>query len=150
MGDLASHGDKGDKIEVLRLLLDAGAKTEIREVSGGTALSFACGKNHEASIKLLLDYWADPNIATNAGAMPLTIAARHGSVGVMRLLIERQADINAVDPSCEGMTALHIACTMEYVECVEVLLHSGGCDTTMRDQNGKQAAWKQLLGRRKA
>jgi len=84
----------------------------------------------------------DPIDKIEGSVSMLTSAASHGSADVMQILLNSGASIDHV---CEekGLTALHWACALGQVDCVEVLVRAG-CDTeienTVNGDTARQAA----------
>ena len=64
--------EKG-RIDVVRLLLDAGADVDQREGSDWTALFSAASEGHLEVVELLLDAGADFNVKDGSGETPLAI-----------------------------------------------------------------------------
>ena len=69
-----------DWLEVLRLLLDAGADVHQRGLNDYTALHFAACRNDAAAVRILLAHGADPSARTRIDeyATPLEEAERFG------------------------------------------------------------------------
>ena len=55
-------------------------------------------------------------------------------MSLVRLLLERGVPVDVADVL--GATAFHSACFAGHTECVAVLVEAGGCDTTLRSENG--------------
>src|SRR5262249_17449499 len=94
--------------EVLRLLLDRGAKADATDDDGRTPLMFA---NSAAKVKLLVACGAVVNAADKWGETALMKAATAGDVEVVQALLDGGADVNARDPT--GATALLHALAQE-------------------------------------
>ena len=142
----------GDEARV-EWLLKRGARLELADSDGYTALAWAStigytevvelllGKGALASgashpplygasrnahldiVRMLLEHGADPNRATTGGATPLSAAAEHGRVEVVRLLLQKGA---IADAAClDGTTPLYMAAQEGHKEVVELLLARG-------------------------
>jgi hypothetical protein len=94
----------GGDLEILKLLIGAGADIEMRNGNGDTPLLFAAGYAREAAL-ILLDSGANINVKNNENDTPLLLAARAcGSAGNnpdkelewLKLLVERGADKSAI------------------------------------------------------
>jgi uncharacterized protein len=85
--------DRGH-LDVVRVLLDAGAKVNGANPNGLTPLQFAMIRRNEALALLLLERGADPN-DPGPGFPPLHVAAYVGQPAVAKALIARGADVNA-------------------------------------------------------
>ena len=91
---------KGGFVEVVRSLLDAGARVDAVDQFGYTALMYAAGEgsegsDHERVISLLLEAGASINHHTNDGYTALLWAAAFGRVEATGLLLKSGADIEA-------------------------------------------------------
>jgi uncharacterized protein len=97
-----------DDLEMMRLLLAAGADPKLVTDSKATAVMAASGLNRSIgesptteaqaleAVKFLFDLGADAKGATNIGENALFGAAYHGWNTLLELLIEKGADVNAV------------------------------------------------------
>lgn len=119
-GDTLLHlcSRKGD-LESLEWIVQQGAKLEIRNTRGETAL-------HQAGSIECVDFLLKAGLhiedTTLAGYRPLHYAASK-SGPILKHLLDRGAMINATTP--EGLSALHIACLEKNEENLMTLLDSG-------------------------
>ncbi|MFD9424852.1 MULTISPECIES: ankyrin repeat domain-containing protein [unclassified Streptomyces] len=91
-GDLPLCGAAcGGHTEVVGALLSAGARPDLPEQFGFTALRWAVGLGHAPTAELLLAHGADPHLPGPEGEPPLVLAARRGSVRTVRALLEHGA-----------------------------------------------------------
>ena len=67
-------------------LLDAGAKTDIQNNEGWTALSHAAWQGHADAVRLLLLRGADPRLPNNDGQTPRILAMSRGYTDIMQIL----------------------------------------------------------------
>ena len=99
------------RLQLIELLLDAGASIEARDSEGQTPLHTAVEASRSATVvEALLDSGADINATDDAGRTPLHIAVDiplSWVEGVVELLLDRGADIGAVDD--EGQTPCQLA-----------------------------------------
>ena len=84
-----------ESLDILEMLLAAGADPNIRGGSRGTALQKACAddKNDEA-VKMLLENGARTDVYGGYYGSPLIAACRRGSVRMVESLIRAGADLN--------------------------------------------------------
>ncbi|XP_013406236.1 tankyrase-1 [Lingula anatina] len=80
--------------DMVKLLLDSGAKVNPENAWGSTPLHEAALHGHEDVVKLLLEHGADPNITDKYGWAPLHGAAYGGHEDTVKLLLEHGADPN--------------------------------------------------------
>jgi len=83
-------------VDIVRLLVAAGADTRAVDAMKMTTLLGATAGNDTQTIRLLVEADADVNAADFAGFTPLINAATHGNLEAVRTLIARGADVNAV------------------------------------------------------
>jgi ankyrin repeat protein len=105
-------GSTGD-LNIARLLLEAGASTELRlNKRGWAALMFfagapACGGANIPVVELLLDYGAEVNAVDDIGMTPLISAAYTGNAAMVDTLLARGANVDVKDT--DGDSALVLA-----------------------------------------
>ncbi|MFE2293578.1 ankyrin repeat domain-containing protein [Streptomyces sp. NPDC059452] len=88
-GDLPLCGAAcGGHTEVVEALLMAGARPDLREEFGFTALRWAVGLGHASTVKVLLAGGADPLLPGPRGEAMLVLAAERGSLRTVRALLE--------------------------------------------------------------
>ncbi|MFD5988725.1 ankyrin repeat domain-containing protein [Streptomyces cyaneofuscatus] len=91
-GDLPLCGAAcGGHTEVVEALLSAGARPDLREEFGFTALRWAVGLGHAATVEALLAGGADPLLPGPQGEPMLVLAAQRGSLRTVRALLEYRA-----------------------------------------------------------
>lgn len=125
----------GDAVMV-KALLEAKAKTELRTDDGRTALMFAAGWGDASKVQALLDAGANPNARAGDGWTALMFAAARGEVESVRALAGAGADVNASNKWRQ--TALIAAARSNSLEKLAALLDSGAV-AGAADQNGETA-----------
>lgn len=106
--------------EIVRLLLDAGARVDIKTRSGITPLYGAVSEAREEVIRLLIARGADVGATTADGATALHIAT---TGAVARLLVAGGAKVRAANKF--NFTPLHVAAHYGHIEVAEYLLTVG-------------------------
>ena len=80
------------KLEIVKLLLDAGGLMLIsQDNDGNTPLYWAAYNGHLEIVKLLLDNHADANLQNNDGKAPLDAAKEKGQSAIIELLRQQLA-----------------------------------------------------------
>jgi ankyrin repeat protein len=91
--------------ELVKELLQRGAKPNVRNSLGATVLTEAIGTNDAALIQQLLQAGADPNLGNEDDQMPLMLAARTGSLPMVEALVKAGARVNTRE-KFRGQSAL--------------------------------------------
>jgi len=90
-----------------KLLLQGGARPQIRDSDGRVALHWAVQKDNSDVVAALLDGGAAIDTLDPHGTTPLMMAAESGNLAVIRLLIQRHANLQLRDYT--GRSALDFA-----------------------------------------
>jgi len=132
----AGHGMQ----DHLELLLSQGVKVDEQNISGWTALFFACYNDRIECCRMLVAKGANVNIKAFDGTSPLMFAATAGKGNlriVINLIEEGGANVNDVD--AKGYTALMRAVKKNNVDIVKCLLEYPQTDLNIADRNGVTA-----------
>src|SRR3989339_566086 len=126
-------------IEVIKLLIQKGAKLNLQDKWGGTALIRACESNttkkpNLAIIKLLIDKGANINLKEttfNDSALTTICNAKYPDIEVIKLLIDKGANINK--KGCYEETPLISACNTKTPNSAIIkLLINNGADLNLQ------------------
>jgi ankyrin repeat protein len=113
---------KGNDLESMKILMDAGADASLGMTNGSNPLLLLAGARvgpgpaagdksaadkTVAALRLLAEHGANLNAPKAKGDRALLAAARQGSNAIVRALVELGADLNVTDSS--GKTALDLA-----------------------------------------
>ena len=115
---------RSDNLELVRLLLKAGADVRLANRYGVLPLTLAATNGDAAMVEALLAAGADPNTALPEGETVVMTAARTGKVGALQVLLGRGAAVNAHEQSLEE-TALMWAAAENHGDAVRVLAEAG-------------------------
>lgn len=111
-----------DSVEMLELLLDAGADINAkRKGVGGGPLHYAAVNKACGCTRLLVDQGADLELVSAMEFTPLVLASLNGIWTTSEILIRAGANINAMDPDTHA-TALTAAAASGAINVVELLL----------------------------
>ena len=110
-------------LDIIKLLLKAGANPNIKDSSGNTALIWVSINGHLNIVRLLLKAGANPNIKDSNGNTALTRASRHGHLDIVKLLLKAGADPNIQNNY--GYTALIWASRHGHLDIIKLLLKAG-------------------------
>jgi len=126
-------------VEMVRALLGAGARPNVANPRGVTALMYAAKYGRMESVRALLDVHADPNLKDADSCVALhwvarDSVAREGQPEIVSLLVQRGAILDARTVS--GATPLGLAASADRLEMVRVLL-GVGADPKASDKHGQ-------------
>lgn len=122
---------------VARVLLEAGARINHQDKRGFSALSRSANSGTEEMVQLLLSAGASVHTSDLLGNTPLRSAAALGHLQVARLLLKAGANVNAKNH--KGDTPLTFACANGQLEIVNVLLEQPGIAINEADDIGSTA-----------
>jgi ankyrin repeat protein len=141
----AKHGEAGStplqyavltgRPAMVRLLLEAGARTDGSYRDGQSVLHVAAAHGNAPIVELLLKAKADLGALDSNGLTPLDSAVLHGQALAVETLLRYHADVKYVHPM-DGRGALHEACMRGFADLVQPLL-AAGADLSARDRFGQ-------------
>jgi uncharacterized protein len=132
-GSTALHwAVRADDLEMVRLLLAAGADVKTATREGVTPLSLAAVNGSVRMTEVLLEAGANANASMPEGETILMTAARTGRPEVIETLLRHGADVNARE-NWFGETALIWAAAENHAEAVRVLV-AHGADVNLRSK----------------
>lgn len=114
---------RGGHVEVVKILLDKGAKLDMTDQYRQTALAYAAMADSGEIITLLVSKGADINEKNDVGTTAIMAAAAKNNVAALRKLIDLGADVNAKDSS--GKTVLTYALQDKQSRVVQILQQVG-------------------------
>jgi ankyrin repeat protein len=123
-----------DRLEVVNLLLAAGADVKAATRYKITPLSLACSNGSPQMIARLLEAGADPESTSGEGQTALMSAALSGKPEAVKLLLARGAKVNGQEP-VRGQTALMWAAAEGNTGAVEMLIEFGA-DVKAKSRSG--------------
>ena len=110
-------------VEIVQMLLDAGAKVNARDKQKQTPLMRIDGDATPELIAVLIRSGAKVGLTDNEGNTALILSANYAEAAIIQALIDAGADINHANN--EGYTALMRAADNGNVETVKILLEAG-------------------------
>jgi ankyrin repeat protein len=127
--------ETGD-LELIQMLLDAGAKVNARSTSKETPLMRLDQDATNDLVQLLLRYGAKVNVADENGNTPLIHAVEYSTPEAAQALIAAGADVNAANS--DGETALMKAADRGDIDTLRALIAAGAW-INARDNDGDNA-----------
>ena len=119
---LLAAADEGHA-DVVRVLLENGAKVDAADSRGVRAIHHAIWNDHEEILSTLISHGADLNGQDKSGYAMLHSAAAYGYMEAATLLISKGADINITDNV--GRTPIELAMKGNHTKIVELLSSKG-------------------------
>lgn len=110
-------------VDVVRVLLQYGAKVDVCDAFMMTPLHLAASRGHYLVVESLLHNLADINGKGPNDETPLRIASDNGYIDVVKLFLRNRAKVNARD--CQQRTALHMAAKRGDEAMVDLLASNG-------------------------
>ena len=133
---------------VVRLLLEKGANTKMKDKNRSMALHLAADFGHEAiAQRLLLEKGVNINARDFRGETILSKAAEHGYEAVIHLILRKRVDIEVRDYF--GGTALMKAISSGQKAIAQLLLEKGA-NIEAQDYRGQTALMKAAKAKQKA
>jgi len=108
---------------IVRTMLNRGARVNSRDELGNTALIAAASEGHKNLVTLILSHGADVNMQSKDGTSALMAATIKGNIDIAKGLIDAGAKIDAKKNN--GETALFDAAIHGHTGMVELLLAHG-------------------------
>ena len=121
--------NKNFERKAIDYIIAAGADLDIKNIWGGSTLTYCATADASTSATALLDAGAEINSQDNEGDTPLCEAFYYHADNVLRLLLSRKATYTSLDS--HGNSVLHQAALYGGIQTVEIMLESNltGLDT---------------------
>jgi ankyrin repeat-rich membrane spanning protein len=129
------------------MLIQRGAKVNVGDKYGTSALVWASRKGHTEIVDMLLKAGANVDTAGMYSWTPILVAAMGGHQDVVSLLLDRKPNINCLDK--DGSTALAIACKEGHQEIAANLI-AAGAYLNSQDKNGDTPLINAVKGNHRA
>jgi ankyrin repeat protein len=140
-GKTPLHWATGEgSVEIVRILIDAGADLNVKDKGGNTPLHIAVNEGEPETAILLINAKADLNVQNNDGWTPLHVAVYYDAGEVAWMLIDASSDLNVQGKN--GDTPLHIAANEGNDYIVQMLIDAGADETIL---NAKGLRWDELI-----
>lgn len=130
----------GGHTEVVKYLLERGARVDARNRISWTPLLFCASKGHFGVCRILVENNANINHCNRDGATPLYLSSREGHLRVVEYLYKYGGDINVLTEN--GRSPLLCAIMRGHSSVVKFLLCKGAA-TDIRDNSGK-SVWHEV------
>jgi ankyrin repeat protein len=127
-------------VEIVRILIDAGADLNVKDKGGITPLHIAANEGEPETAILLINAKADLNLQDEYGWTPLHRTVYYDAGEVAWMLIDAGADLNVKDK--RGNTPLHLAAYEGNDYIIQILLDAGA-DQTILNNDGLR--WDELI-----
>jgi len=130
------------KMNILKMLLDAGINVNVSDYHGKTPLDYALAREDTDILRLLIAAGADTEACRRSDDITehqrLLLAALEGRVDELNELIERGLNIGECSGFQHGQELIHVAAAEGHSQFIEPLLKQGA-DIDAVDSKGKKA-----------
>lgn len=117
--------------EMLKLLLEKGAKVDVRDDEGRGPLTMAAKAGNNEMVKTMVKAGGNPDSKGEEGMTPLMIyAERHDGLEMAKFLVENGADVNAKNERAWGKYAINLAFSKDGNKDVGIFLMEKGAKIT--------------------
>jgi ankyrin repeat protein len=120
-------------VDMMRLILDAGADIDAGDSDNSTALGIAAMRKHPEMVTFLIEHGADVNHRDRKADCPLSFAVYGKDETIIKQLVVAGADLWFRNPN--GETLMHIAGMRGLIEFVTYLVDHGS-DMEAKSSNG--------------
>ena len=120
---LLHEASKSENFQVARVLLDHGARVNMRDFMKWTPLHFASARGHAKTVQLLLEHGGYPNVQTRFRQTALFLASKYGHLEVVRLLLDHGADMKIKGGN--DLLPVQVAAERRHHDVVRLLLEHG-------------------------
>ena len=117
------YATRGSYLGIMEQLISAKGNPNKQDISGSTALHYACEKCSLECIRLLLDNAADFTMVDRANRTPLFECVDSQGVDSLLILIEAGSDVNHLN--CFGQTPLFNASRANNLQIIRLLCEMG-------------------------
>lgn len=121
------------RLDIMGLLLSEGAKVDVQNNQGGSALMWAIYEKKTDAAALMVKAGANTNLQNAQGLTALLMAAGTGDLSTVQMLLaikgQNRPNVNTADHT--GSTALHAACQNQHADIVRLLLQNGALTTVV-------------------
>ena len=122
---------ENDQEEMLSLLLEKGAKVDVRDDEGRCPLTMAAKDGKNDMVKTMVKAGANPDSKGQEGMTALMIyAERHDGLQMAKFLVENGADVDAKNDRAWGKYAINLAFTKDGNKDVAIFLMENGAKIT--------------------
>ncbi|GBG35067.1 Ankyrin repeat domain-containing protein 17, partial [Hondaea fermentalgiana] len=110
----------GGQPAIAQWLVEQGAKLDLQDVKGWTALMIACSDGQPDTAQMIIQRGAKLDLQNNEGRTALMIACSYDQPDTVQMLIQRGAKLDLQDK--EGSTALMFACCHDQPDTARLLI----------------------------
>ncbi len=111
------------RVEIARMLIDAGANLNVQNTWGNTPLRMGAGNGRVEIVRMLIDAGANVDAQDKWGKTSLNVVTYYGNAEIARMLIDAKANVNMQNEW--DVTPLHDAAEFGRVEIAQMLIDAG-------------------------
>ena len=132
---------KNGNLEIAKLLIEAGADKEIKDVGRQSPLSIAVSNNHYDIANYLIEVGADIYSKGPNNLQPIHFACSYGNRKIIELLLSKGSDINLIDSLKSSLLDFTTNLSGGNLEATITLIENG-IDTKYLSTAFKWACWR--------
>jgi len=132
---------RSGNLDIVKLLIEAGADKEIKDVGRQSPLSIAISNNHIEITRYLVEVGADVHSKGPNNLQPIHFACTHGSKEIIELLLSKGIDINQIDSLKSSLLDFTTNLDGGNLEATKTLIENG-IDKKYFSSAFKWACWR--------
>ncbi|WP_281198616.1 ankyrin repeat domain-containing protein [Paenibacillus oryzae] len=132
-------------VEIVKLLVEAGADLEIKNVARQSALSIALANGHHPVAAYLIEAGADISSKGPNGLQPIHFACMHAGRDSIELLLSKGVDVNLLDSSKSSLLEFTTNLSGGNLEAAVTLVENG-IDPNSYSSGFRWACWRNNPG----
>lgn len=130
---------KGDYSNVVKLVQNDEKLVTVKDLDGRFPIHWAISFQHEDIVEELLKHMKEIDLNSlldGSNWSPLHIASAVGNISIFQMLMKHPIALLVDEPTEQGTTSLHLACSKNHIKIVEELIKIGA-SLVKKDKKGQ-------------